>query len=222
VLNPIDEKVYGHFLEHIYHSVNGGLWGDLVWDRSFEGGGAGIAWSIQDDVICQEGTATNVRLTFGDPAWTDYEFTLEALKTGGQEGFLVLLRVAGDEAFYWANLGGWGNVGHALERGIAGQDRWGAVTPQEQGQIETGRWYRIRARCEGPRVQVWLEDRLVIDYADDGKGPAAGGAGIGTWATQAQYRNLKVTALDGRTLYRRASGAPRNARQRGTPLVVLR
>lgn len=32
----IDERVYGHFLEHIFHSVNGGLWGEMVWDRSFE------------------------------------------------------------------------------------------------------------------------------------------------------------------------------------------
>ena len=35
-VNRIDERVYGHFLEHIYHSCNGGLWGDLVWNRSFE------------------------------------------------------------------------------------------------------------------------------------------------------------------------------------------
>ena len=40
-LNQVDEKVYGHFLEHIYHSVNGGLWGNLIWDRSFEGGARG-------------------------------------------------------------------------------------------------------------------------------------------------------------------------------------
>ena len=46
VLNRIDEKVYGHFLEHIYHSVNGGVWGELVWDRSFEGGGAGVVVSM--------------------------------------------------------------------------------------------------------------------------------------------------------------------------------
>ena len=31
VLHGIDEKIYGHFLEHIYHSCNGGLWGDLIW-----------------------------------------------------------------------------------------------------------------------------------------------------------------------------------------------
>jgi alpha-N-arabinofuranosidase len=36
VLGTIDERIYGHFLEHIYHSVNGGLWGEMVWDRSFE------------------------------------------------------------------------------------------------------------------------------------------------------------------------------------------
>ena len=35
VVNRIDEKVYGHFLEHIYNSCNGGLWGDLIWNRSF-------------------------------------------------------------------------------------------------------------------------------------------------------------------------------------------
>ena len=35
-VNSIDKRVYGHFLEHIYHSCNGGLWGDLVWNRSFE------------------------------------------------------------------------------------------------------------------------------------------------------------------------------------------
>ena len=38
VLHPVDEKLYGHFLEHIYHSINGGLWGEVVWNRSFEEG----------------------------------------------------------------------------------------------------------------------------------------------------------------------------------------
>jgi alpha-N-arabinofuranosidase len=36
VVRPIDTRLYGQFLEHIYHSCNGGLWGDVVWNRSFE------------------------------------------------------------------------------------------------------------------------------------------------------------------------------------------
>jgi len=47
IVCEIDEKVYGHFLEHIYHSVNGGLWGELVWNRSLEqwSGGVPLHWT---------------------------------------------------------------------------------------------------------------------------------------------------------------------------------
>ena len=201
VVSDVDEKVYGHFLEHIYHSVNGGLWGELIWDRSFEGGGAGVAWEVRGDSICQEGGSADVRLTFGSPEWTDCEFTLDARKTDGAEGFLILLRALNGQEFYWANLGGWGNVGHALERGIKGGGRWGPVTPRHDGRIETNRWYSIRARCEGLRIQVWLDGDPVVDYTDDGQGPQCGPVGVGTWLTQAEFRNLRVTSLDGATLY---------------------
>ena len=222
MVNRIDEKVYGHFLEHIYHSCNGGLWGELVWDRSFEGGGAGVAWTRQDDCIAQEGAAADVRLLFGDPQWTDYEFTVEARKTGGDEGFLILVRALNDKEFYWANFGGWGNVGHALERGIQGQNRWGAVTRRRNGQIETGRWYRVRARCEGPRVQFWLDDELVIDYTDDGRGPARGRAGVGTWVTQTQFRNFQVTSLDGTSPARGTPAAAQTGNGRRAGLAAVR
>src|ERR1035437_7308387 len=36
VTGQIDRGIYGQFLEHIYHSCNGGIWGDVVWNRSFE------------------------------------------------------------------------------------------------------------------------------------------------------------------------------------------
>lgn len=213
-LNRVDEKVYGHFLEHIYHSCNGGLWGELVWDRSFEGGGGGPAWTQHDGLIAQEGGGENVRLLFGDAQWTDYEFTVEAKKTGGEEGFLVIVRAMNNREFYWANFGGWGNAGHALERGIRGQERWGVVGRRHNGRIETDRWYRIRARCEGPRIQFWLDDQLVIDYTDDGPGPKRGRVGVGTWLTQAQFRNFAVKSLDGTILYEGLPPAPKE--QTGT------
>ena len=211
VVNRVDEKVYGHFLEHIYHSCNGGLWGELIWDRSFEGGGAGVAWTYRGDRLAQEGGASDVRLVFGEPAWKDYEFTLEARKTGGAEGFLVLLRVLSDEAFYWANLGGWGNTVSALERGVEGGGRWGVVSDRRPLPIESNRWYTIRARCEGLSIKLWLDEELVIEYEDDGKGSAHGRAGVGTWATQAEYRNLRVASLDGETLFEGLPPLPETA-----------
>lgn len=199
VLNRVERGVYGHFLEHIYHSCNGGLWGDVVWNRSFEDGAAG-AWRIADGEVVQKGRAADQRLVFGDAAWTDYELSFEAQKTGGAEGFLAMVRAKGPKEFYWVNLGGWGNKHHQLEKCTPSRERQGAVGPKAEGIIETGRWYRIKVRCEGARIRVTLDDREIIDFTDRDPIPA-GAPGLGTWATQARFRNLKVTAPDGRILF---------------------
>lgn len=212
VVGEIDEKIYGHFLEHIFHSVNGGLWGELIWNRSFEQNAMG-QWTVSGDNIAQEGLGTNVRLTFGDVNWRDYEYTLEAKKTGGQEGFLILFRVKSEEDFYWCNLGGWGNTRHGIERGNKGRGRWGTVGPVPDGKIEQDKWYKIRIRCEGPKLSVWLDDDNVINFTDGRDAHLAGCVGIGTWATQAVFRNLKVKTLDGAILY---EGIPENLTGRNT------
>jgi len=195
----IDERIYSHFLEHIYHSVNGGLWGEAVWNRSFErlapGGGR---WEIRDGELHQTALAQDVRLVFGDRGWRDCEFSLEACRTGGSEGFLVLFRYAGDAAFYWLNLGGWGNRFHAVEKATAAGRT--CVTPQRPGGIETGRWYRIRVRCTGSRFQAWLDDEPVADFTDDQAHPA-GAVGVGTWATTARFRGLTVRSAAGEPLF---------------------
>ena len=212
VVAEIDNKIYGHFLEHIFHSVNGGLWAEMIWNRSFEQNEMG-QWIVTGDNIAQEGMGTNVRLTFGDPNWKDYEYTLEARKTSGQEGFLILFRVKSEQDFYWCNLGGWGNARHAIERGNKSRGRWGTVGPAVDGKIDRDKWYRIKIRCEGPKFKVWLDDDNVIDFTDGADAHLAGCVGIGTWATKAVFRNLKVKSLDGKILY---EGIPENLARRNT------
>ncbi len=212
VVSEIDNKIYGHFLEHIFHSVNGGLWGELIWNRSFEQNEMG-QWTVTGDNIAQEGTGTNIRLTFGDPKWQNYEYTLEAKKTGGQEGFLILFRVKSEQDFYWCNLGGWNNTRHAIERGNKGRGRWGMVGPVVDGKIDRDKWFRIKIRCKGPKFKVWLDDEEVIDFTDGANAHLTGCVGIGTWATQAVFRNLKVKSLNGELLY---EGIPENLTRRNT------
>jgi len=202
VLHSVDERIYGQFLEHIYNSVNNGLWGDLIWNRSFErlSGTSGL-WSREGNEIVQSSLNENVRLLFGDVNWQDYEFTLQARKEGGSEGFLILFRANG-ENFYWCNLGGWGNTLHAIEKGTPGV-RWGVFGSQISGAIETGRWYDIRIRCEGNHFQVWLNGSMLFDFTDDTTtAHLFGQVGVGTWVTQARYRNFVVTDLtSGDTLF---------------------
>ena len=197
-LNKIDEKIYGHFLEHIYNSVNGGLWGDLVWNRSFEDNSGG-SWLQTDGVISQRAGGEDQRLVFGEANWADYELTLEAQKTGGAEGFLLLFRMQNNNTFSWANLGGWQNRQHGIERRGANQNRQSVVGWQIDGSIETGKWYKITVRCEGNNVKVAIDGTQILDVTDPGMANS-GRVGIGTWSTQAQFRNIKVTSLDGQTV----------------------
>jgi alpha-L-arabinofuranosidase len=205
ITGQVDKKVYGHFLEHIFHSVNGGLWGEMVWNRSFEESHSN--WSLhKNGSIEQSGLAENVRLVFGDPTWKDYDLTLEASKTDGEEGFLILFRVAGKDDFYWLNFGGWGNTRSQLEKSESGQGRWSSIGPSVPKKVANTIPYRIRVRCEGPRIQVWFNYERIIDFTDKEHPHLSGRVGIGTWKTKAKFRDIRVTSLDGSVLF---SGNPK-------------
>lgn len=201
-LHSVDENIYGHFLEHIYHSANGGLWGELVWNRSLEMtvGTEGV-WSIEDTVITQSSLNENVRLLFGETNWTDYEINLKAQKTGGNEGFLIMFRANG-ENFYWCNIAGWGNTQHAIEKGTPGV-RWSVFNGNvAAGSIQNGVWYDIKIRCEGNSFQVWMNESLIFNFTDNAA-HLSGQAGIGTWGTSAMFSNISLTSIaSGDTLFK--------------------
>lgn len=208
VIHRIDEKIYGHFLEHIYHSVHGGLWGEMIWNRSFEEVPWGMGrWRVEGNELVQESIEPGVRVTFGDTNWSDYEISLEAQKIGGNEGFLVLFRVKSERDYYWLNIGGWGNTATAVERSIANRRR--TISSFRPIRVEQGRWYKIRIRCEGRRIQAWLDDELILDFNDDENAHLNGKVGVGTWMTKARFRNIKVTALDGKVLFEGLPEVPR-------------
>jgi alpha-N-arabinofuranosidase len=166
VLHRIDPKVYGQFLEHIYHSCNGGLWGDIVWNRSFDALPGGGRWCVDGQEIVQRGNGFNERMNFGSQKWSDYEFTLQAQKTGGREGFLVFVRVKSNRDQFRINFGAKVQTIERLRADGAGLERR-VVGELARQVIETGRWYNVRVRCDGPRIQVWLDDQRLFDFTDD-------------------------------------------------------
>ncbi|MDO4627849.1 MAG: alpha-L-arabinofuranosidase C-terminal domain-containing protein [Planctomycetia bacterium] len=196
-VNTIDPKVYGHFLEHIYNSCNGGLWGDLVWNRSFEAGNAS-GWSHENGVFTQKVPGNQV-LLFGDDSWTDYEVTLDAKKLSGKEGFLILFH-AKDEQFYWANLGGWGNEHSAFEYGTL--EKRNGIENQKLGKFEPfkeNQTYKIRLSVVGNTYKVFVDGNLAMEVTSE-KGPKSGKFGIGTWDTQAEFSNIVVRNVNGNEL----------------------
>ena len=211
-LSRIDNKVYGHFLEHIYNSCNGGLWGELVWNRSFEVG-SGASWRYDNGVVTFDGAGTP-RALFGSQDWTDYELTCDAKKIGGAEGFMILYRVT-DKNYFWVNIGGWANVRSGLEFGTIDGNKDGRrgarATFAPFTKIETGKTYKIRLVVKGETAKLYMDDQLYMESESD-NGVTHGCAGLATWDTSAEYSNVMVKALDGTVLYDGNKQAPNNVK----------
>ena len=204
--HPVNERVYGHFLEHIYHSCNGGLWGEVVWNRSFEDLSGGGHWAVCDGVLTQSDRSEDCRIMLGaDPwntddwensGWADYEFTFEARKTGGSEGFLILFRARHEKIFYWFNVGGWNNQYTQLEKCLLYGGKH-PIGPRVDFRVESDRWYRFRVRCEGKKYTIWCDDQQLLEFTDTEGVIPTGIVGLGTWNTTAEFRNMKVVSLGG-------------------------
>jgi alpha-L-arabinofuranosidase len=121
-------------------------------------------WKVQDGALRQSAGGDDRRITTGDPAWSDYTYSLKARKLGGAEGFLIMFHVQNHDHWVWWNLGGWGNSRHALERCEGGKSILGN---EVRGRIETGRWYDIRIELKGQEIRCYLDGKLLhdVEYA---------------------------------------------------------
>ncbi len=203
VRNTISRGIYSQFLEHIYHSADNGLWGEMIWNRSFEEPlhSTGSQWVRKGKEIRQLSLAPNIRKNIGATDWQNYRISLDAKKLGGAEGFMIFFYNHGDHWFD-LNLGGWGNTRDVLQRGGA-NPRPQILVSKPTLHIHRGRWYHLRLRCEGPHIQVWVNGKSYFDRTVK-NGIFSGGIGLGTWRTQAAYKNIVVTSVtDGKVLYNR-------------------
>ena len=201
IRNVIDRKIYSQFLEHIYHSADNGVWGQLIWNRSFEqamGKGNGD-WVRRGREIRQTGTSADIVKTFGNPDWSHYEITLDARKLSGNEGFLILFYVRNATHFCWLNIGGWGNTQDAIQQ-ARGQHNPLALVMHPTIHVNKDHWYHARLRCDGRHIQAWVDGTKCFDYRLKGSSGLDGKIGVGTWQTQAAFKNITVRSLKNRAV----------------------
>jgi alpha-L-arabinofuranosidase len=115
-------------------------------------------WKVADGALRQTAQKEFVRALAGDRNWTNYTLTVQARKTSGLEGFLILFRIRGDEDRIWWNIGGWRNTADAIEAG--------ETLDRKPGFIESGRWYDLKVVVIGNHVQCYNDGKLEheIDY----------------------------------------------------------
>jgi hypothetical protein len=130
-----------------------------------------------------------------------YEIQLEARRMSGSDFFcgLTLPVRSGSESVSLI-LGGWGGslVGISSIEGMDASEN----STASQYDFENQRWYRIRVKVGAERIQVWIDDKQVVDAHTEGQrlslrsGPIESCAplGLATWETSAEIRGVKWRA----------------------------
>jgi alpha-N-arabinofuranosidase len=215
VTGIVNKNIYGYLLEHIYHSINGGLWGEMLASRSFEPAGS-KGWYLNNDEVVSGGTRTS-SLLFGESSWTDYELTGEVLWepyfvgvpapwSGGQSDIRILFRNAPDSSAYALHINAADPNPFSIEKVKVKKN---GVTPivlkaagVNTGSMVTSRqWHRFRIICKGPEITVFIDNNQVLNYTDRQNPILKGNAGLYLTKTVGRFKNLQVKSLDGKMLW---------------------
>jgi len=185
------------------------------WQSLFDGKTLG-RWKVIDQYDFADHGRVEVRdgvlvLRRGKPAtgvrWTgpfptiDFEVALEAKRVEGDDFFCAV-------SFHWNQspmtlvLGGWdGTV-----VGLSSIDGEPAVENETCCCVDfrRDRWYRVRLRVTQPRIEVWLDERKIIDLATEGRRFSIYWEmepclpfGLATWYTTGAVRNIRLRKLGG-------------------------
>lgn len=109
-------------------------------------------------------------------------------------------------------------IGYQADIGVMGRDHsiWGALYDESRRRkflaegdqdklrttVKTSDWNEFVIRCEGPRVQIWVNKVQTVDYTEKDKGITASGIGIiglqihSGPPAEAWYRNIRIRELN--------------------------
>ncbi len=185
--------------------------GDPAWQPLFDGKtlnnwqstkffGEGAVTLENGQIVLEAGrNLTGISWIGPELPTTNYEIALQAKRVQGSDFFAgVTFPVA--DSFCSLILGGWGGTVVGLSS-INGMDASENETSQSV-QFESGRWYNIRIRVTPAKIEVWLDERQIINQ--DLKGNKIGTRievepsqplGVASWRTKAALRDLRLRRL---------------------------
>lgn len=146
------------------------LSGEVVFKDDFSEGASqwtpvAGTWEVVEAQFVQSSATTPNTLAYAGPDdLENYTVTLKALKTEGQEGFLLYFGLKDSGNYLRWNFGGYGNT-----RGSFESIKDGTVATISEfdltrfNQVAQGQWYDLKAVISGNSVQCYVNGELAMD-----------------------------------------------------------
>ena len=204
VENRVSPLLYGFLLEHIYHSASNGLWGENIWNRSFEEHFADGKWTVSSEGEVSLDDSSGEMSTFNIGKAKDFVLTFDVKRISGDGTILVGVRNQQREEMLtnrvFLYLGQRANSRHSLEASTG----WIWHTPRvqtktihsEDGAISPLGWTKVKIVCDGNHITSMIGDKLFYDGTIENC-PCDGNITIGGENCKVAFRNINVTTLNG-------------------------
>jgi 3-keto-disaccharide hydrolase/F5/8 type C domain-containing protein len=167
------------------------------WSRTAKIRGKGN-WQIEGDELVQTLLEGNGSLSFGDPTWTDYAFSADVKIVQSTDNVGLIFRDGGEQtpASYAYRGGLRGVYGGAIAFSSTGN-----IPARRNGNttLTRGLWHKMRINVQGNHLTAYLDDRVVMTTTDNSK--TRGSVGFSTVNSICRFRDVKVTAPNGKTLW---------------------
>ncbi|HYK88728.1 MAG TPA: DUF1080 domain-containing protein [Acidobacteriota bacterium] len=151
-------------------------------------------------IIGMGATLSGITWVGGEIPHMNYEISLEAMKTSGNDFFCGLTFPVGNSPCSLI-VGGWGGSVVGLSS-IDGMDASENET-STVGDFAQNRWYRIRLRVTPRKIEALIDDKSVVDVVTTGRQISirpevllSQPLGIATWITEAALRDIKIRMVD--------------------------
>ena len=119
-------------------------------------------WTARNGIISQSAIAEKCLAIYSTEMDSrDYDVTVEACKTGGDEGFLLVFDHTDKGNYRWFNVAGWGNTQHAVEDTYNGGKTQPSAT---EGCIENDRWYTLKVEVRGEHITTYIDGEKTLDH----------------------------------------------------------
>lgn len=118
-------------------------------------------WKLNDDGTFEQSSGkTRCISLMNSLAFQDGVVEVEAMKTSGSEGFLLVFGCDDYDwnHYYQLNIGGWGNTGIAIEDV---NDGGGALVSERASfKVENNKWYKLKVVCKEGKVDAYVDGQL--------------------------------------------------------------
>lgn len=116
-------------------------------------------WSVVNGVLAQHNGSEQGAIVISNKELPrSYTLELDARKTSGAEGFLIVFNAGDNDNYSWWNIGGWNNTKHGLQVSRNGKK---LDYDLKDGFIKTGDTYHIKIEVDGSDVKCYLDGEMV-------------------------------------------------------------